>query len=110
VPLTFEDQYISAGGQLYELMIGHDRWIADLRPLLRQLAEAAPMCAHPYDLASELIAREAGVIVTDPGGRRLAAPLDVTSDVAWVGFANPTLAEQVGSALRHILTKHGLRA
>src|SRR5438067_2014680 len=32
--LTFEDQYISTGGQLYELMMGHDRWIADLRPLL----------------------------------------------------------------------------
>src|SRR6185369_2446878 len=31
----FEDQYASTGGQLYELMAGHDRFIADLRPLLR---------------------------------------------------------------------------
>src|SRR5262245_47183814 len=30
----FEDQYISSAGQLYELMAGHDRFVADLRPLL----------------------------------------------------------------------------
>ncbi|HWP43399.1 MAG TPA: inositol monophosphatase, partial [Blastocatellia bacterium] len=30
----FEDQYLSSGGQLYELMAGHDRFIADLRPLM----------------------------------------------------------------------------
>ncbi|HEV8550726.1 MAG TPA: hypothetical protein VGQ57_16890, partial [Polyangiaceae bacterium] len=29
----FEDQYISTGGQLYELIAGHDRFNADLRPL-----------------------------------------------------------------------------
>src|SRR5262249_17199057 len=33
----FEDQYISTGGQLYELMTGHDRFIADLRPLMEQV-------------------------------------------------------------------------
>ncbi len=36
----FEDQYISSGGQLYELAAGHDRFIADLRPLLSPLAAA----------------------------------------------------------------------
>src|SRR5262249_24139687 len=30
----FEDQYISTGGQLYELIMGHDRFIADIRPLM----------------------------------------------------------------------------
>lgn len=40
VPLVFEDQYISSGGQLYELMVGHDRFIADLRPPLMDAAEA----------------------------------------------------------------------
>src|SRR5262249_41784652 len=30
----FEDQYLSTGGQLYELMAGHDRFIADIRPVL----------------------------------------------------------------------------
>ena len=80
-PLVFDDEYLSSAGQLYELASGHDRWMADLRPLLqpaRRAAGRAPIfCAHPYDLSCELIAREAGVIVTDPRGRRLAAPLDV---------------------------------
>ena len=102
-PLVFDDQYLSSAGQLYELAVGHDRWIADLRPLLqpaRRAANRAPIfCAHPYDLSCELIAREAGVIVTDPRGAPLAAPLDVTSDVAWIGFANADLARSVGGAL-----------
>ena len=29
----FEDQYICTGGQLYEIIAGHDRFCADLRPL-----------------------------------------------------------------------------
>ena len=33
---SFEDQYISTGGQLYELMAGHDRFVADLRPLFER--------------------------------------------------------------------------
>ncbi|HEY5453218.1 MAG TPA: inositol monophosphatase [Polyangia bacterium] len=111
-PLVFDDEYLSSAGQLYELAAGHDRWIADLRPLLqpaRRAAGRAPLfCAHPYDLSCELIAREAGVIVTDPHGAPLAAPLDVTSDVAWVGFANAQLARSVGSALTAELRARGL--
>src|ERR1051325_4290675 len=53
----FEDQYISTGGQLYELMAGHDRFIADLRPLFeRRRASGPALCCHPYDLCTELIA------------------------------------------------------
>ena len=48
----------------------------------------AALCCHPYDLCTELIARELGVSVTDEHGRQLAAPLDVTSDVSWIGYAN----------------------
>ena len=111
-PLVFDDEYLSSAGQLYELAIGHDRWTADLRPLLQPARHAAGrpaiFCAHPYDLACELIAREAGVVVTDPRGKRLAAPLDVTSDVAWVGFANPDLARSVGGALTAELIARGL--
>src|SRR4029079_18885801 len=85
----FEDQYISSGGQLYELMAGHDRFVADLRPLVeRRRLGGAALCCHPYDLCTELIARELGVSVTDERGRPLAAALDVTSNVAWVGYAN----------------------
>src|SRR6266480_1623786 len=31
----FEDQYACTGGELYELMAGHDRFVADLRPLVK---------------------------------------------------------------------------
>ena len=111
-PLVFDDEYLTSAGQLYELAVGHDRWTADLRPLLqpaRRAAGRAPLfCAHPYDLACELIAREAGVIVTDPRGAPLAAPMDVTSDVAWIGFANTQLARSVGGALTAELRARGL--
>jgi fructose-1,6-bisphosphatase/inositol monophosphatase family enzyme len=110
---AFEDQYISSGGQLYELAMGHDRWVADLRPLLeptlRAAGRPAALCCHPYDLSTELIAREAGVIVTDPDGKRLSAPLDATSDVAWVGYANAAIRRQVEPALRLALEEQGLR-
>lgn len=42
------------------------------------------------------------------GGQALTAPLDVTTDVAWVGYANQALADQVGPALRHVLAEHGV--
>src|SRR5204862_7801899 len=52
--LCFEDQYVSTGGQLYELMAGHDRFIADLRPLTTaSLADRGlprPLSCHPYDI------------------------------------------------------------
>ena len=66
------------------------------------------MCCHPYDLCTELIAREAGVIVTDPSGERLRAPLDVFTDVAWVGYANGAIRDQVQPALQSSLRRHGM--
>jgi fructose-1,6-bisphosphatase/inositol monophosphatase family enzyme len=110
--LCFEDQYASTGGQLYELMVGHDRFNADLRPLMQPLLETrgqrGGLCCHPYDLCTALIAAEAGVILTDPWGRPLDAPLDVEADVAWVGYANPTLRAQVEPALQAALGRRDL--
>lgn len=95
----FEDQYISTGGQLFELMNGHDRFNADLRPLMSgPLGERGfdlSICCHPYDLCTELIARECGVIVTDVAGGPLTAPLSVDADVAWAGYANPEIRRQI---------------
>ncbi len=84
-------------------MVGHDRFVADLRPLLAAPGQTASLCAHPYDLGAELIAREAGVIVTDPWGRPLAAPLDTHSPVAWVGYANARLAAAIAPTLQRLL-------
>jgi len=110
--LTFEDQYISSGGQLYELLMGHDRWVADLRPLMaRVLGERgrnAGLSCHPYDLCCELIAREAGVVVRDVRGGPLKARLDVDSPVAWMGFANAEIAALVLPVLTTVLREKGL--
>ncbi|HEX8503654.1 MAG TPA: hypothetical protein VF659_23925 [Pyrinomonadaceae bacterium] len=108
----FEDQYTSSGGQLYELMAGHDRFTADLRPLmeasLRGRGLALGICCHPYDLCTELIAREAGVLVTDIDGGPLRAPLSVEADVAWAGYANEGVRRQVEPLLRAALGRRGL--
>ncbi|HWE63509.1 MAG TPA: inositol monophosphatase [Chloroflexota bacterium] len=110
-PQVFDDEYICSGGQLYELMVGHDRFLADLRPLLHPAADGMPrLTCHPYDLCTELIAREAGVIVTDAAGRPLAAPLDTTSSVSWVGYANPALQRAIEPVLQRLLRQHSDRA
>lgn len=110
----FEDQYIATGGQFYELMAGHDRFVADLRPLLEQtLARrglALGICCHPYDVCTELIARELGVIVTDPAGAPLDPPLSVDADVAWVGYANHDIRAQMEPLLQEALRRRGLLA
>ncbi|MEY2937245.1 MAG: hypothetical protein RL033_7994 [Pseudomonadota bacterium] len=112
--LCFEDQYASTGGQLYELAVGHDRFNADLRPLMRDLLQSrgqpSGLCCHPYDICTALIAEEAGVLLTDPWGRPLDVPLDVWADVAWVGYANPTLRWQIEPVLQAALERRGLTA
>ena len=106
-PLVFEDQYISTGGQIYELAVGHDRLLGDLRPLVhRKLGMESSLTCHPYDVAAALILTELGGVVEDPWGRPLDAPLDTTSPVAWVGYANPRLAAAARPVLHRMLEKH----
>ena len=109
---TFEDQYPSTGGQLYELMRGADRFLADLRPLMKKIAdqrgESLGHCCHPYDICTLLIAEELGVLVTTPDGARLDLPLDVETLVAWVGYANETIRRQVEPVLNRVLVEHDL--
>jgi fructose-1,6-bisphosphatase/inositol monophosphatase family enzyme len=108
----FEDQYICTGGQLYELMSGKDRFNADLRPLLdSSLARrglALGICCHPYDICTELIARELGVIITDEQGRPLTSPLALEADVTWIGYANAAIRSQVEPLLWRSLHSRGL--
>lgn len=108
----FEDQYISTGGQLYELMSGHDRFIADIRPLMQKtMAERGldlSICCHPYDLCTELITRELGVIITDENGDRLNAPLSVDADVSWLGYANSAIRSEIEPAVQNALRRRSL--
>ena len=108
----FEDQYTSTAGQLYELIAGHDRFVADLRanmePVTTERGLPKLLCCHPYDLCAELIAREAGVIVTGVNGGPLKARLAVEPDVSWVGYANQRIRMAVEPLLQAALEKRGL--
>lgn len=101
---SFEDQYASTGGQLYELMAGHDRFIADLRPL----ADGQGLCCHPYDICTALIARELGVELTDAAGKALDAPMDLPTNVAWIGYANAELRAAIEPVLLETMARHNL--
>jgi fructose-1,6-bisphosphatase/inositol monophosphatase family enzyme len=104
---VFDDQYISTGGQFYELIVGHDRFNADLRPVFyRMQGQPEGMCCHPYDCATWLIAEEAGVILTDETGAPLDGPLDTTTGLAWAGYANSTLRDSIQLLLLQFLRQN----
>jgi hypothetical protein len=96
---VFEDQYLSTAGLMFGLLTGKDRFVADLRPLFKDRSGRPLLSAHPYDLLAAPILREAGVPLLDPRGLPLDAPLDVVSDVAWVGYANAKLRRRYEAAL-----------
>lgn len=100
--VVFDDEYIASAGQVHELLTGRDRFVADLRPLV----DPAAFACHPYDLCTTLLLEEAGGVVTDPWGAPLDCPLDTTTPVAWVGYANPTLASRIGPVLVDVLRDH----
>jgi len=106
--LVFDDQYISTGGQFYELIVGHDRFNADLRPLFYRIQNQPPgLCCHPYDCATMLIAQEAGVRLTDGVGNLLDGPLDVTTAICWAAFANDSLKAVIEPLLQQFLRERG---
>jgi hypothetical protein len=101
---VFEDQYISTGGQFYELIVGHDRFNADLRPVFYRIqGQPEGLCCHPYDCATMLIAEEAGIILTDGLGNPLDGPLDVTTGISWAAFANAELKKAIEPVLTGFL-------
>lgn len=106
----FDEQYLSTGGQLYELMTGRDRLLVDVRGLLfeRFAREGKPVghACHPYDLCTVLIAEEAGVEITGTDGQPLNAPLDTTSDVSWIGYANADIRHEAEPTLMKLLAKY----
>lgn len=91
--VTFEDAYLSTGGQMMGLATGADAAVLDPRPLV---GGAHGLCAHPYDLAAIVLARAAGVVVEALPPGPLDVALDTTTDVAWAGYAN----EMIAAALR----------
>jgi len=105
---VFDDQYISTGGQFYELIVGHDRFNSDLRPLFYTMQGQPPgLCCHPYDCSTMLIAEEAGVILTDASGNSLDGPMDVTTGLNWLGYANDELRRQIEPLVKSFVASGG---
>jgi fructose-1,6-bisphosphatase/inositol monophosphatase family enzyme len=111
----FDDQYMTTGGQMVELMLGHDRFCCDLRPLFYLILEKQGVSAtrglecHPYDCAGMLVAQRAGVILTDGFGGPLDAPMNVHTGVHWCGYANETLRKQVEPVIQQWLAEKGIQ-
>lgn len=104
-PTIFDDQYISTGGQFYEVVVGHDRMVGDLRPLVfRALAMDSPsLVCHPYDACAWLVLKNAGGVYEHPLGGFPDAPLDTDSEIAWIAYANESLASLARPVLRKVL-------
>lgn len=103
-PVIFDDQYLSTAGAFSELLAGHDRMVGDLRPLVyAQLGLEFSLVCHPYDVCIALLLEEAGVIYEHPLGGFPDAPLDTTSGISWIAYANPCLAAQARPVLQKVL-------
>jgi fructose-1,6-bisphosphatase/inositol monophosphatase family enzyme len=108
---VFDDQYITTGGQFYELIVGHDRFIADVRgEFYAMLGLAEGFGAHPYDCAALLIAEEAGVVITNAHGEPLDGPFDTTTGLSWIGYSNGRLRKKIEPlVLEFIRGQRGMR-
>ena len=83
--------------------------MADIRPLVHEaLGHADTLCCRPYDLCTVLVATEAGCVVTDPFGDPLDGPLDTTTNLGFVAYANQNLAKKLGPVLAEVLTANGV--
>jgi len=103
---VFDDQYISTGGQWFELVCGRDRFNADLRPAFYAMqGQPEGLCCHPYDCAGLLCAEEAGALLTDERGEPLDCPLDLTTGVSWIGYANAGLRRTIEPLVRSFLAQ-----
>ena len=104
-PTVFDDQYISTGGQFYEVMAGHDRMVGDLRPLVFRVLdmEWSSLVCHPYDACAWLVLTKAGAVYEHPLGGFPDAPLDTESGIAWIAYANTALASLARPVIAKVL-------
>ena len=98
---TFDDQYISSGGQLALLALGGYRAIIDARQALGIKTGNPTQTAKPYDMAgAAFVAIEAGCAVVAPDGKALDFALDVITPTDFAGFHNQGTADAM---LPHLL-------
>lgn len=112
LPTVFDDQYISCGGLMVQLMTGRDLCCLDLRPQFNQILGRSSddrfIESHPYDLAGLLTTQSTGVIMTNGLGPPLNAPLDVRTGVDWCGYANSHIRGLVEPIVLEWLAEQGI--
>lgn len=99
--IVFNDQILTSAGQIYNLATGKYRFFADILPKFTPNG----LCTHPYDLATMLVAEEAGVIITDTEGKPLSYPLDTDTNCSLIGYANQEIRSKVEPILLEELAK-----
>jgi hypothetical protein len=106
-PTVFDDQYISTGGQFYEVVVGHDRMVADIRPLVFHVLdlEFSSLVCHPYDACAWLVLTKAGAVYEHPLGGFPDAPLDTETGIAWIAYANDNLAALARPVIQKVLSQ-----
>jgi len=86
---VYDDQYISNGGHLVQLVLGTYRMIVDPRALVGERAGRPTVTSKPYDVAGAILcAREAGAVVRAADGGELDFPIDTETPVHFAGWAN----------------------
>jgi hypothetical protein len=88
---VWDDLVPCTGGYLAGLADGSDTAVLDPRPLL----SPSTLAAHPYDLASLVVARAAGAVIEALPPGPLAVPIDTVTPVAWAGYANEDVAARL---------------
>ena len=102
----WDDQYISNGGQLALIALGRYRMVADLRAWLEARTGLPSPATKPYDCAGAIVvARAAGAIVEAPDGAELDFPLDASTPVSFVAWANEATAQRLRPHLRAALAR-----
>ena len=64
--------------------------------------ETSLVC-HPYDVCAALILQKTGAVYEHPLGGFPDAPLDTMSGVAWIAYANETLASIARPVVKKVL-------
>lgn len=101
---VYDDLYPCSAGQLLAVASGAAAAVIDPRPLLHRSGFAT----HPYDLSALPVARAAGVVVEALPGGELRAPIDTSTPVAWVAYANESVAELLRPRIRAALERRGI--
>ena len=108
--LLYDDQYLCNAGQMFFVTTGRYRMLADLRGWLHHVFGVDNFTSKPYDMAALRVYTEAGVPVLDEHLAPLDAPMDTSTRLSIIAFANTALAEALLPQLRdamEALAAHG---